>query len=161
MLKFHNYDIVFAEIPDEVSLAINITNCPNACKNCHSLWLWKDEGEALNEESLSLILGEYLSSITCVAFMGGDADVSGVMQLAHWLKSHYPLKVAWYSGRSELSAHFTPQWIDYVKVGPYKKECGGLENPHTNQKMFKVNRHADHVEYTDITQQFWKKSLPL
>lgn len=118
-------------------------------------------GDELDETALNQLVSKYMKNITCVAFMGGDADVSGVMQLAHWLKSHYPLKVAWYSGRSELSAHFTPQWIDYVKVGPYKKECGGLENPHTNQKMFKVNRHADHVEYTDITQQFWKKSLPL
>ena len=160
-MKYVNYNIVFQEVPDETTLAINISNCPCKCSGCHSSYLIQNIGDELDETALNRLVGKYMKNITCVAFMGGDADVSGVMQLAHWLKSHYPLKVAWYSGRSELSAHFTPQWIDYVKVGPYKKECGGLENPHTNQKMFKVNRHADHVEYTDITQQFWKKSLPL
>ena len=160
-MKYVNYDIVFQEVPDETTLAINISNCPCKCSGCHSSYLMQNIGNELDETALNRLVGKYMKNITCVAFMGGDSDVSGVMQLAHWLKSHYPLKVAWYSGRSELSAHFTPQWIDYVKVGPYKKECGGLENPHTNQKMFKVNRHADHVEYTDITQQFWKKSLPL
>lgn len=160
-MKYVNYNIVFQEVPDETTLAINISNCPCKCRGCHSSYLMQNIGDELDETALNRLVGKYMKNITCVAFMGGDADVSGVMQLAHWLKSHYPLKVAWYSGRSELSAHFTPQWIDYVKVGPYKKECGGLENPHTNQKMFKVNRHADHVEYTDITQQFWKKSFPL
>ena len=29
MLKYANYDIVFQEVPDEVTLAINISNCPN------------------------------------------------------------------------------------------------------------------------------------
>ena len=160
-MKYVNYNIVFQEVPDETTLAINISNCPCKCSGCHSSYLMQNIGDELDETALNRLVGKYMKNITCVACMGGDAVVSGVMQLAHWLKSHYPLKVAWYSGRSELSAHFTPQWIDYVKVGPYKKECGGLENPHTNQKMFKLNRHADHVEYTDITQQFWKKSLPL
>lgn len=31
MVRYHNFDIVFAEIPDETTLAINITNCPNRC----------------------------------------------------------------------------------------------------------------------------------
>ena len=30
MVRYHNFDIVFAEIPDETTLAINITNCPNS-----------------------------------------------------------------------------------------------------------------------------------
>ena len=29
MVRYHNFDIVFAEIPCETTLAINITNCPN------------------------------------------------------------------------------------------------------------------------------------
>ena len=28
MLKYANFDIVFQEVPDEVTLAINISNCP-------------------------------------------------------------------------------------------------------------------------------------
>ena len=36
MLKYANFDIVFQEVPDEVTLAINISNCPNQCVGCHS-----------------------------------------------------------------------------------------------------------------------------
>ena len=47
MLKFYNYDIVCQEIPDEVTLAINITGCPIHCPGCHSTWLWEDCGDVL------------------------------------------------------------------------------------------------------------------
>ena len=36
MLKYVNHDIVFQEFPDEVTLAINLSCCPNGCTGCHS-----------------------------------------------------------------------------------------------------------------------------
>ena len=36
MLKYAGYDIVFQEIPDEVTLALNLSGCPNGCPGCHS-----------------------------------------------------------------------------------------------------------------------------
>ena len=36
MLKYSNYEITFAEVPDEISLCINLTNCPHKCIGCHS-----------------------------------------------------------------------------------------------------------------------------
>ena len=36
MLKYVNTGVVFQEIPDEVTLAINISNCPCHCPGCHS-----------------------------------------------------------------------------------------------------------------------------
>ena len=41
MLKYVNTGIVFQEIPDEVTLAINISNCPCRCPGCHSRYLPK------------------------------------------------------------------------------------------------------------------------
>ena len=35
MLKYVDYDIAFQEIPDEVTLAINLSNCPHRA-GCHS-----------------------------------------------------------------------------------------------------------------------------
>ena len=40
MLKYVNCGIVFQEIPDEVTLSINISNCPCHCPGCHSNYLW-------------------------------------------------------------------------------------------------------------------------
>ena len=74
MLKFYNYDIVFQEIPDEVTLAVNITHCPHRCPHCHSPFLWEDTSELFNEENARLILKDYRDAITCLSIMGGDND---------------------------------------------------------------------------------------
>ena len=50
MLKYTNTDIVFQEIPDEVTLAVNLSGCPCHCPGCHSQYLWGDEGEPLTDE---------------------------------------------------------------------------------------------------------------
>ena len=74
MLRYVDYDIVFQEIPDEVTLAINLSNCPNRCKGCHSPHLLENVGESLTEESLGHLLQKYGKAVTCVWFMGGDAE---------------------------------------------------------------------------------------
>ena len=52
MLKYANTDIVFQEIPDEVTLAINITNCPCHCPGFHSHYLWEDIGLPLDTDAI-------------------------------------------------------------------------------------------------------------
>ena len=61
MVRYHNFDIVFAEIPCETTLAINITNCPNRCRGCHSLHLQADMGRVLDEAELCGILARWYS----------------------------------------------------------------------------------------------------
>jgi anaerobic ribonucleoside-triphosphate reductase activating protein len=121
MLRYADYDIVFQEIPDEVTLAINLSNCPNHCKGCHSAYLMEDLGEPLTEESLSTLLGKYGKAITCVCFMGGDASPAEVEQLAAFLHKQTitPVKVGWYSGKSKLPEHFDVSHFQYIKLGPY------------------------------------------
>ena len=89
MLKYANYDIVFQEVPDEVTLAINISNCPNQCVGCHSKYLWKDVGYILDKDSLDQLIDEYQTGITCVCFMGGDNDPYDVANLAMHVKNKY------------------------------------------------------------------------
>lgn len=142
MLKYYNYDIVFSEIPDEVTLAINISGCPNHCKGCHSPWLWDDIGEPLNEQSLTLLLEPYAPAVTCICFMGGDADSKEVEALAKYIHQQYPsLKTGWYSGRQELPASIDIHAFNYLKLGPYKESQGGLKSPVTNQRLYKI--HSD------------------
>ena len=97
MLRYTDYDIVFQEVPDEITLAINISNCPNRCKGCHSPYLLKDIGEPLTEENLTVLLRKYGKAITCVCFMGGDASPADIEQLAEYLhrQTVAPVKVGW------------------------------------------------------------------
>ena len=47
MIKYVNTEVVFQEIPDETTLAINISGCPCHCPGCHSSYLWEDVGTPL------------------------------------------------------------------------------------------------------------------
>ncbi len=151
MLKFVSYDIVFQEIPDEVSLALNISGCPNRCPGCHSAHLMEDQGEELSKENLVALIEQYQSSITCVCFMGGDVDPAAVEALAKFVHKEFGLKSAWYSGREVMPSDISA--FDFVKLGDYREDCGGLNSPTTNQKMF----HIKNGELIDITSRFWKK----
>ena len=103
MLKYVNTGIVFQEIPDEVTLAINISNCPCHCPGCHSHYLWEDIGLPLDTDAIDEFVGKFANDITCIAMMGGDADPKGVNLLAQYIHEEYPqLKVAWYSGRLRI-----------------------------------------------------------
>lgn len=154
MLKYLNTQVTFAEVPDEITLCINITGCKNGCKNCHSSYLAEDIGNPLNKTVLSKLL-EDNKGISCVSFMGGDRDTIHIVALASWVKTHTNLKVAWYSGRQELSDIVVRQlrWFDYIKLGPYREEFGPLNSRTTNQRMYKVHD----CELEDITSKFWKE----
>lgn len=139
-LKFCSFDIVFAEVPDETSLAINITGCPNRCPGCHSPHLQENTGNDLNEKALLALLDSYGRAVTCVCFMGGDSDPWGVACLAGWLKLHYPsLRTAWYSGKDVLPREIDLSVFDYVKTGPWIAERGPLSSPSTNQRFYRVS----------------------
>lgn len=154
MLKVASYDIVFQEIPGEVTLALNLSNCPCHCPGCHSQHLWEDIGEPLDEALLDGLIARYPSLITCVAFMGGDADPEEVIRLAAHIQG---LKTAWYSGRPATPDNFTYPLasFEYVKFGPYIESLGGLKSPQTNQRLYKRVGQ----EWEDITSSFWKKNL--
>lgn len=156
MLKYLTYDIVFQEFPDEVTLAINLSLCPNKCPECHSSILLGDIGEELTFETLLKLTEKYDGEITCVGLMGGDNDPAEVQRLFVLLKQHTQgkIKTGWYSGRQELPADFTPEVFNYVKLGPYKADLGALDSKTTNQRYYRIESNGN---FTDLTYRFQKK----
>ena len=155
MLRYCNTDIVFQEYPDEVTLAINISGCPCHCPGCHSPFLWADKGNELTIDSLTSLIEEAGEPITCIGFMGGDADPKTVDNLAFYVKQHYPtLKTGWYTGRTAISPDIHKEYFDYIKVGPYLRHLGALNSPKTNQRML---RRCPDNSFEDITSRFWNK----
>lgn len=152
MLKLASYDIVFQEVPGEVTLALNISGCPNRCSGCHSPHLREDIGETLDEAMLAGLLADYGASATCVCFMGGDGDPAEVERLAGFVRriSGRKLKTAWYSGRPQLPDGFDAGRFDFIKLGPYVEGLGGLDSPSTNQRFYRVEKGV----MTDTTPMF-------
>ena len=139
MLKYYNYDIVCQEIPDEVTLAVNISGCPNRCPGCHSPWLQEDIGEALTTDALSELMDKYGSAVTCLCFMGGDREPQEVERLAKFVRNAYPrIKIGWYSGCDRLPAAVDMTSFQFVKLGAYVESRGGLRSESTNQRLYKI-----------------------
>ena len=151
MLKYLNTQVTFSEVPDEITLCINITGCKIGCKNCHSSYLAEDIGEELNSFSLKELISNN-KGITCVSFMGGDSSPSKIDALAQWVKINYPIKTAWYSGRQELSKDINLNNFNFIKLGPYIEDLGPLNSKTTNQRFYKI----EEGELVDITNLFWK-----
>lgn len=137
MLKYVDTKVVFAEVPNEVTLAINLSNCPFECKGCHSPYLREDIGSELTKRTLERLIQENYG-ITCVCFMGGDHDHHLVEIMAYHVKQ-LGLKSAWYSGKQrELCDLNNILAFDYIKLGPYIEEFGPLSSVNTNQRFYKV-----------------------
>ena len=154
MLKYVNTGIVFQEIPDEVTLAINISNCPCRCPGCHSQYLWDDIGLPLDTAAIDAFVNKFGSDITCIAFMGGDADPRAVNQLAQYIHEEHPsFKVAWYSGRLRIPSSINKTDFDYIKIGPYIRHLGPLKAPTTNQRLYRQRLDGT---FEDITERFWR-----
>lgn len=157
MLKYKDTKVVFQEIPDEITLAINISGCPIKCEGCHSPWLAEDVGTPLSIRELQRLINDN-NGITCVCFMGGDSDHQFIGDLAFITSMRFPnIKTAWYSGRNtveELDLDLA-DW-NYIKVGPYIKEKGPLNDPNTNQRLYQVEEDKGKFKLIDITYKFWK-----
>ena len=159
MLKYLNGTIVMQEVPDEISLAIVIAGCEHKCPGCHSKYSWEDKGQPLLEH-LPIILQQYRKYITCLCLMGGDQDqmeLRLICEQAHDMG----LKTCLYTGLSDISMlnKRLLDELDYVKVGPYIQEKGPLNNPSTNQRMYKKDYlpFDDCEDWYDITDRFWPK----
>ena len=155
MVKYTNSMVTFREFPDEISLCIDISGCPNHCKGCHSPWLWEDTGTELTIEELDRLI-QANDGISCIGFMGGDQDPEYINNLAKHVKANYSIKTGWYSGKHDLSTKMDWSLWDYIKLGPYIEEKGGLDNPNTNQRMYCFTPKNIHSWPKDITYKFWK-----
>jgi anaerobic ribonucleoside-triphosphate reductase activating protein len=152
-MKYTDAKVTFAEVPDEIALCINISNCPCHCVGCHSSYLAEDIGEPLDEDVLAKLIDDN-EGITCVAFMGGDAEPNIILELARFIRAIYTrIKVAWYSGRDKLPNIIEDEidMFDFIKLGPYIEELGPLNETTTNQRFYKVVED----KLVDITLKLW------
>ena len=158
MLKYLNTQVTFSEVPDEITLCINITGCKVGCRGCHSPYLAEDIGEELTNDSLHKLISSN-EGITCVAFMGGDSNPKEVDRLADIVQVCYGLKAAWYSGVQILNKDIHIWNFSYIKLGPYIEELGPLNSKTTNQKFYQVCNMTSideepRYELIDITYKF-------
>ena len=142
------------EVPNEISLAFNISGCTHHCDGCHSKNLWEYKGDLLSKDIEQIIDG-YKDYISCVCFLGGDQNIEELTELCQLVKKK-SLKVCIYSGEDNIDKFkklISNNQLDYLKIGHYDKTLGGLDSRKTNQKMYQIN----YLNLKDITYMFQRR----
>lgn len=142
-LKYDGYTIVMQEVPNEISLAINVSDCPYKCKGCHSQYLWDYVGTYLTDD-IDKLLNMYNGMISCVCFMGGDQNPEELLYCLNKVKNK-KLKTCLYTGNDDITSidKEVVNNLDYIKIGRYIEELGGLDSKTTNQRMFDLNNNKE------------------
>ena len=140
--------VVFSEVPNEVSLSFFISWCNINCKGCHSKDSWdSNKWEELSKKILSDYIDEYEGLITTVLFLWGEWEHENLVILMKEVKKRN-LKTALYTwlalGRVNIELL---SLLDYIKVGPYIEQYGPLNKKTTNQRFFDLKNNKD-LTYT-------------
>lgn len=163
MIKYVPEDtsVVFSEIPDEVTLAINISNCTNRCKGCHTPYLQTDTGKELSYSDIDELISAN-AGITCVCLMGEGNDKETFFKVAQYIATNYKnVKLAVYSGRENVEKWYS-EVFDYVKLGRYDEHYGAINEKDTNQRLYMKTKYGDNTQtilgkgWSDITSKMQK-----
>lgn len=153
-----SYAVSMQEIPDHIAFVINIGNCINDCKGCHSKDVmsfccnYKLTKKVPLEKVINKANKVHKLGATVCCIMGGTTNVGvtrkSLTTLIHELSLIFEEGVGLYSGSDDALddddfddnsvnyyyAHYTP--LTYLKIGSYKKDLGGLDSPTTNQRYY-------------------------
>jgi len=135
--------VTLTELPDKISLFIEMGQCYNNCKGCHSDHLRCGVADKTSLQSIVYTVhNEIYKGANAVIIMGGTNN-GGITEttLVALLKSvkETCCCVGLYSGLDKLEDHkmYIP-YLDYLKIGSYKEDIGGLATKGTNQILYKI-----------------------
>lgn len=157
MLKYLYVKELFAEVPGEITLGISITGCQLRCKGCHSRELWEDKGEILDVETLCGLLNQH-EGVSCLCLLGGEHDIDSLTEL--FMYAHKRIKTAWYCGLDMIPKEHLgiENYLDWLKLGHYDQDLGGLDSPTTNQCLYWIGHNPSNgqnkrFDYTYLLQR--------
>lgn len=145
-MNYSDIEIVFQEVPGEISICFTITGCKLQCKGCHSPHLWKEEnGKELTLDKYLEILNKYNGFASCVLFMGGEWFLPELMTYLKIAKEK-GFKTCLYTGETKVVQKLLSE-LTWLKTEPWIQNLGGLESEFTNQKFIeiKTNKILNHL----------------
>ena len=154
MVKYVTTEITFCEVPDKICRTFSISNCGGSCPGCHSPYLRDDNGHELTEDILFSFFEKDKMYVDCYVFLGEGNDIEGIKRLFGACKTA-GFDVCLYTGKPifDINNGFFGI-LDYLKVGPFIEELGGLDKKTTNQKFYHVIYNDKGYELIDMTWKF-------
>lgn len=147
-MLLYSHAVTLREVPKHISLVLNISQCPFRCTGCHTPELQDSSGVFLSIDLLDQLINEN-EGITVVTFMGGNQFTQELIDLLLHVK-HRGLKTCLYTGSDKVSISIL-SLLDYIKLGKYKENLGGLESKRTNQRFINI------INGKVLNNKFWPK----
>jgi anaerobic ribonucleoside-triphosphate reductase activating protein len=143
---YQDFQVVFQEVPGEISLCFSISGCSLKCSGCHSPLLWKTKtGNKLTRNIFCQIIKRYKGIASCVVFMGGEWHQEKLVKMLKLAKAE-GYKTCLYTGEEDVNSKILEQ-LDWIKTGSWEISLGGLDCIDTNQKFkeVKTNKILNHL----------------
>lgn len=149
-MKYNGWHITMNEMPGWIALAYSITECPLRCKSCHSPELQTSVGHTLSTDVIIGHLKQY-PQVDGIILMGHGSSFDDLPGIVDVVRAHNKM-ICVYTGLVSIPDDVY-ELLDYIKIGPYVESRGGLNSPHTNQRM------VDCKTKLDVTHKFSGVSL--
>ena len=144
-----NLGVTLNEIPDKVAVFVELGQCKNICKECHSAYYIHNKLHPDLYTPLDLIVYKVQRQVhkgaNAIVIMGGtnnyDMDTEKLIKLINTLADIAPVGV--YSGILDgAMVHrdiIKNSKLTWLKTGEYNAKLGGLNSPTTNQRFYFIN----------------------
>lgn len=152
-MRYACYHVGPLEVPGEISLIFTITGCPLRCHGCHSADLRSPvAGRLLEAADFVSKLSRYHGLATCVCFLGGEWEPEEL--IAHLRDARAQgYRTCLYTGGTSIDDAIAVE-LDFLKLGPFVPELGGLDTPGTNQRFLDLRTGRD------LTAEFQRHAAP-
>lgn len=160
LIPVYSTGVTMNEVPDHLAFYIEMGNCKQKCKGCHSPHLWNIVNNPMSIEELEVLAYDAINKgANAIVLMGGttnDIPYPHLVRLIDKLSQIAP--VCLYSGSDDYEQDMLiaiTTRLTWLKTGSYQETKGGLMSTETNQKFLrKENVNLRYAIFIDETYKF-------
>lgn len=142
LIPVYSTGVTMNEVPDHLAFYIEMGNCKQKCKGCHSPHLWNTVDNPMSIEELEFLAYDAINKgANAIVLMGGTTNGIPYPHLVRLIdKLSQIAPVCLYSGsddyKQDMLIAITTQ-LTWLKIGSYQEELGGLSSKTSNQKFYR------------------------
>ena len=151
-MKCYGKFITLSDVPNEIALSFCVVGCPLNCKGCS--WNSTPNKNEYDFDIIREIDKEPL--VSCINFFGGE-----------WLEKELLVYLRYSKNKGKKTCLYTGltldefknkhigllEYLDYLKVGRWVEQLGGLDSSTTNQIFYDLHTN------TNLNYLFQKREL--
>lgn len=147
MIYYSSTAISFREVPNEIARCFSISECGLRCSEWPIPGPQGTCGEPLTPEVMDKLIGDdALDGVNVYAFLGEGDDREALRELLATAHDYGMLTCLYTSSDNISDFEDLMHLLDYIKIGHYDSELGGLDKETTNQRYY-INISLDEEGY--------------